>query len=261
MFLRGTVSSAQSVGPRETQEDYLVHVPFVNKRNEHGHLLGVMDGHGGEDVAKYCSETIPVIFDHDATDGTQELRKITEQLVARTQFAGPGSTLSLAYINETLDIAATAVLGDSPIIIVDDTGAAYRSEEHNVRTNLVERGAAIMRGAFYNGEDGYIQVDEGGDGLQMSRALGDRTLSAILDRTPSLRSYRINSRSMVIIGSDGLIGPEHGDSSDQILLEILSAAKKGDAPGVLRWREEQDSLEDNTSVIIWKPRRWWNLFS
>ena len=258
MFLRGTVSHAQAQGPREAQEDYLVHVPFTNSRGERGYLLGVMDGHGGGEVAKYCAETIPTLFDHEATDIWQELKNVVAQLDARTRLTRPGSTLSLAYVNETLSTVTTVVLGDSPIIVVDDKGTAHWSEEHNVRTNLHERKAAIMRGAIYL--DGYIQVTEDGDGLQVSRALGDRTLSAILDRTPAVRNYCINSSSLIIVGSDGLLGPDHKDPDDEILRALLATATSGDAAAVLRWREEQE-LEDNTSVIMWKPRKWWNFFS
>lgn len=258
MFLRGTVSYAQAQGPRKAQEDYLVHLPFTNRRGERGHLLGVMDGHGGGKTARYCAETIPALFNHDTENVERELRDLVAALDARTRLAGPGSTLSLACVNESRNSVTMAVLGDSPIIVVDGKGAVHRSVEHNVRTNLLERSAAIMRGAVY--KDGYIQVTEDGDGLQVSRALGDQTLATILDRTPSLWEYRINSSSVVIVASDGLIDPEHGGAEDETLKAILAAAKSGDASSVLRSREEQ-GLEDNTSVIMWKPRRWWNLFS
>lgn len=258
MFLRGTVSYAQAQGPRKAQEDYLVHVPFTDRRGNRGHLLGVMDGHGGGETARYCAETIPALFNHDTENVERELRDLVAALDARTRLAGPGSTLSLACVNESRNSVTTAVLGDSPIIVVDDNGTVHRSVEHNVRTNLLERSAAIMRGAVYKG--GYIQVTEDGDGLQVSRALGDRTLSAILDRTPSIRTFDIGSHSLVIVGSDGLLDPEHGSQNDRVLHAILATARRADAIAVLHLREEQ-GLEDNTSVIMWKPRRWWNLFS
>lgn len=258
MLLRGTVSYVQAQGRRTSQEDYLVHVPFTNSRGERGHLIGVMDGHGGTAVAKYCAETIPTLFDHNAESIEVEFRLMVGRLNAETAHPWSGSTLSLACVNESLNIVTTAVLGDSPIIVVDDKGTAHWSEEHNVRTNLRERKAAIMRGAIY--QDGYIHVDERKSGLQMSRALGDRELSSILDRTPSLRSYRINSRSIVIVASDGLFSDAYADRSTEMTRDLLIAARKGGAESVLRWREEQ-GLEDNTSVIMWKPRRWCNLFS
>ena len=266
MFLQGAVSYAQAKGPRKFQEDYLLHLPFVNRRHECGHLLGVMDGHSsaedtdGGRVAKYCAETIPMLFDHDAVDVRQELRKITAQLNASIVLADSGSTLSLAYVNESSCVVTTAMLGDSPIIIVDNNGEVQESEGHDVRTNLSERSAAIMRGAIYH--NGRIHDDLDNPGLQMSRVLGDQALGKILDRTPSLRDYRINSDSVVIVASDGVFDPRHWETNGEALDALLAATgTHSTAVALLLWREKEKPLRDNTSIIMWKPRKWWDLFS
>jgi len=177
-FLRGTTSSAQAQGPRQYQEDFRVCLSSASRGGGRSHLLGILDGHRGKDVARYCAETIPSLFDPDADDIEQELRSVVEKLDARTRLSEMGSTLSLAYVNESQRIVTTAVLGDSPIIVLTRDGTIQRSEEHNVRTNTAEREAAVRRGAIYC-DDGYIMADRYGDGLQLSWS-GPQNLHTIL---------------------------------------------------------------------------------
>lgn len=258
MFLRGSVSQVQMQGPRTSHEDRVVHVPFKSRRNGRGHLLGVMDGHAGKGVAEYCATNIPRLFNPDTRNIKEEFETLVARLDAGTRDARAGSTLSLAHISESRGIVTLAVLGDSPIIVVDSAGATHLSEEHNARTNKFEREAAIGRGAIY--QDGYLCKVRNGEGLQMSRALGDCRLRALLDRTPAISSHRINSRSVVLVASDGLFDPFHAHEPAEAVQSILAVIQSGgDAAAVLRWREEKE-LQDNTSLIIWKPKSWWKWF-
>ncbi len=258
MFLRGVVSAAQVQGPRDYQEDHLVHVPFASARNGKGHLLGVLDGHGGGEVARYCSKVVPRLFDPEAPDIGYELAKIVAQLDARTSLDDAGTTLSLACVNESKRIVTAVVVGDSPVIIVDRNSQVRVSVEHNVRTNEVERQAAIGRGAVYEGGYIYDVSEDGvpsGAGLQLSRALGNRTLRRILSRTPTLSHYRLGVRSVVMVASDGVFDSGRSSIDSRTFTGLLARAAAGcDAEDVLRWREEQ-GLEDNASLIVWVPRR------
>lgn len=260
MTLRGKISYAQMQGPRSSQEDFLVHIPFYSQVNRCGHLIGVMDGHGGKEVAKYCEEAIPQIFDSDALNIRQELRRVAEKLDDHTAFSKAGSTLSIAVINESNGIVITAVIGDSPIIVVNDSGNIWLSDEHNVRTNIPEREAAIRRGAKYDGGYIYDSYNPLGDQIQMSRALGDCNLRKILDRTPTVNRQYINSRSLIIVGSDGLFDPNHKQSRESSAQSVVTLVQSGgNAAQILQFRESQ-GLEDNTSIIMWRPKKWWEWF-
>ncbi len=263
MSLRSVVTKAQIQGPRDYQEDYLVCEPFASTRSGRGYLLGVMDGHGGGEVAKYCAEFAPRLFDPGAEDVGQALREVVAQLDARTALADAGTTVSLVCVNESQKTATTAVLGDSPIVLIARGGYFCVSDEHNVRTNAGEREAAIRRGAMY--EDGYIfnapDNPDGlshEDGLQLSRALGDRSLRNILDRTPVIRQYHLDSESFILLASDGLLDPSHEHSSIDIIHVVLEkGCARETAEDILRWREGS-GLEDNTSLILWRAKRWWD---
>lgn len=255
-FLRGVVTSAQAQGPRHYQEDYMVHLPFVSKKNGRGHLLGVMDGHGGGEVAKYCAGAILRLFNPNALNIENELLALVKKLDANTCLLGAGSTLSLACVNESQGIVTTAVLGDSPIIVVDHKGSVQRSVEHNVRCNLSEREAAVCRGAIYR-DDGYIVADPYGDGIQLSRALGDQAVRKILDQTPVISSYRIGFRGQVIVASDGLFDPSHEDSSDEAMQKLITIVQNGGSANDVLFQRETEGFDDNTSIVVWRSMGWW----
>ncbi len=265
MLLCGVVSHAQAQGPRESQEDYVVHVPFAGPCGR-GHLLGIMDGHGGKSAARLCAEAIPRLFNPAQENIEAELRRLVERLDARTMLQEPGSTLSLACVNESKEIVTLASLGDSPIIVFDRSGNIHVSEEHNVRTNEAERNAALQRGAVH--EDGYIYAPApdgsglpSGDGLQLSRALGDQSQRQILNRTPAISQHRLGWRSLVLLASDGLLDSQYDKcAADAAPRLVIQAKFLGDAPEILRWRERRE-FRDNTSVLIWRPKRWRELLS
>ena len=266
MALRGIVTRAQAQGDRDYQEDYLVHIPFYYEEARRGHLLGVLDGHNGGEVAKYCALQIQKFFDARAPDPRQELLGLVAKLDGRTCMQSAGSTLSLAYVDESSSIVTTAVLGDSPIIVVDAQGVIHVSEEHNVRTNEAERRAVERRGGEYY-DDGYIRNARGNPddlphwyGLQLSRALGDHALRKILDQTPVISQFALGKYSSVVVCSDGFFDPSHEESRDVRLEDVTSLVNKGyDSSKILNWRAE-DELQDNTSLIIWRARRWWDWF-
>ncbi len=262
MALHGLVSHAQRQGPREYQEDRIVHIPFVSKTHGQGHLLAVFDGHGGSsDVSQYCAQFLPQIFDSEAQNVEQELAKVVGKLDARTALAHAGTTVSLACILEARDSVTTALLGDSPIIVVDHRGRALMSEEHNVRSNGFEREAVIRRGGKYD-DDGYIHRSGGNDYLQLSRALGNRAIRNILDQTPVIKSYRLSRKSLVLVASDGLIDPSHEMDDPEAVPELLAKARTTpNAESVLEWKENtKPGLQDNASLIMWRPekKKWWN---
>jgi len=267
MFLPGTVSKAQAQGGREDQQDYIVSKSFLHFRHGWGHLVGVLDGHGGREVSFIGKMMIPVIFDVRAKDMETEMARTIAMLHLHTDLYESGSTLSLAYINEVQQTVTTAVLGDSPILVIDENDILHVSIEHNVRSNLNERMAAVARGAVYR-QDGYITNAPDNDyglpsdeGLQVSRALGDKVFTHLLDRTPDINTYRLGSKSMVFVASDGLFDPGHAKEDPELLQKLLVEIEKGgNAEAILKWREKQGELKDNASLVLWRPKTLWNMF-
>jgi serine/threonine protein phosphatase PrpC len=235
----------------------VINISFKNQ-NRTGYLIGVLDGHNGSYVADLCASLIPTLFDSENPDPAQELCRLVQILHECTQARAEGSTLSLAYINESDRSVVTAVLGDSPIIVIDANGQIHVSEGHSVYSNIAEREAVIRRGGAYDDQGGYIHNAPDNDyglssdfGLQMSRALGDSHFRRILDREPTIARHSLGRASAVLVASDGLIEPWRSASSARLVGEIAEMMiHKCPASKILKWRE-LDEFDDNTSLILW----------
>lgn len=125
-------------------------------------------------------------------------------LAASTSHMRCGSTLSLAFIHKNTRTANIAIIGDSPIIVHTKDGIDI-SPEHNVRTNLAERQAAISRGGYY--QRGYICDRISHKGLQLSRALGDCLIRPAVSSEPEIYTREI--QDWILLASDGLFDPKH----------------------------------------------------
>jgi len=264
MRLLGNVSQAQRQGPRDHQEDRVVHFPFTSTLHGNGHLLGVLDGHGGFQTADLCARAIPKIFNPEAHDLEVELSRLITALTDRSARMEMGSTLALALVLETEQVAIVATLGDSPVVVVDASRSVRIGEIHNARSNLREREAAICRGGLYHEPEeggGFYLFDDEADiqyGLQITRSLGDCHLQRVLDRTPTITRYPLGRRSVVVVTSDGVLDSTmpHESLANAAQSLVRLAQKNMSAEMILRHMEER-GLQDNASLIVWRPEPWW----
>jgi len=251
--LAGRVSNFSAKGVRSYQEDRLVAVKKEISNQEAGWLLAVMDGHVGSQVAKFCAKNLEKFFGQSLgekkTVDENVFKEIIRLLNESTRHMATGSTISLVFISETNSTALVAVLGDSPVIILDREGKVNISPEHNVRTNLAERKAAVRRGGYYN--IGYIWV--GWCGLQMARALGDHDFGTVLSREPEIYKVDLAPDSFVVVASDGVFDPRHSETANQI--ERLTGMIKKDSTFKAK-NLVQDAISrrtgDNATAILWK---------
>jgi len=249
------VSYGTAQGERNYQEDR-----FVNKslaingiENGNGRLMGIMDGHGGSGSAQLVSEKLPEVFKaaiiEEKGDVKKALKETVNSLHELTKDQESGTTLSIVYVPADAETAYVAVLGDSPILIEDRDGKIHTSPEHNVRTNQKELEKAKERGAEYD-PSGYIMLAESLYGLQMSRALGDKKIDSILDRTPDIYSVALGENSFIVAGSDGLLDPAHGDTQD-VVSYIVELVKSGADARSLVNDAIRRRTGDNVTAIVW----------
>ena len=238
-----SVTFAVKKGPRPYQEDrhYETYIP-----DRKWLLLTVMDGHGGEDVSEFCANNIFRTMSLDDGKPEYRLSSLVANLNSATRLYEAGSTFSGVIISEELDTASVAILGDSPVVILDGKGQLHISPEHNVRTNVNERKAAEARGGHYS--QGYIWHSREEGGLQMSRALGDAHLDGILSREPEI--YTIPNPVWVLVASDGLFDPSH-KSTESLLKDIEKFAKKRATADVLMAWAKKRGLHDNATAVVW----------
>lgn len=250
-----SVSIASSIGLREYQEDFCSfgELDLKNLPNGKGNFISVFDGHDGPDTAKKASESVLNIFGKSMIsakgDVSEALKETVKALVLLTSMDKSGSTLSLAYVPSSKNAAHVAVLGDSPVIVLDKHNEIILSPEHNARSNLEERNHAIMKGAAFR--MGYLFSSEG-NGLQLSRALGNKHLSDFLGKNPEIYSVPLGEKSFVVVGSDGLFDPHHVNTLHQCkrIVELVqggAAAKDLVLDALLR------CTKDNATALVWRP--------
>ncbi|MBI4991994.1 MAG: protein serine/threonine phosphatase 2C family protein [Candidatus Harrisonbacteria bacterium] len=246
--MKGIVSVEIRQGPRSHQEDRYVRLR-IDKPDLKGWLLAVMDGHVGKAVAELCAEKIKDLFQiTDESQAEESLRCLVADLNSQTEAYSEGSTFSAALLLDGIPGVSVAVLGDSPVVVLDQEGNLNVSPEHNVRSNLKERKAAEQRGGIY--ADGYIWTDLSAlvRGLQMSRALGDSYLGKVLSREPDI--YTIHNPEWVLVASDGVFDPGHHNTG-KLLEEIKECAmRRSTAQDVMKWAEDR-GLEDNATALVW----------
>lgn len=238
----GSLTYAQEEGPREAQEDRLFFKEFGNRRYKK-YVLAVMDGHGGCSAAELCRKELERIFAKPfgrVEDVESRMRMVVDQLARATFHLNSGTTLSIVCVCEKRDEAVVVILGDSPVLILTKNDELKRSPEHNVRTNEAERQRAVTRGGYFDGQ--YLRYK--GQGIQLTRALGNRDFNGALSKEPEI--YKVAKPKLVIVASDGLIDPSHlGDDCAQEAVRLCHTG--AGAAELMRWKRE---LRDNASVIV-----------
>ncbi len=230
------ITNATAQGNRPYQEDR-----FVVSDQAGGKLVAVMDGHGGAEVADRIAKALPALWRKHVVDikpdgvgymsvalyGTmvEVIGEVFGDIHALTSGMDAGSTISIVFIPDAKNEILVAILGDSPVIVFDTDGRVDVGPVHNARSNASELLAAQQRGAFFDGN--YIYSKYSGHGIQMTRVMGDRDLTGIINREPEIYSRVVGPNSFVLIGSDGLFDPSHRDMQPQvedIVAQILGGA-------------------------------------
>lgn len=233
------ISLAQAQGNRDHQEDCFGIESFFA-----GTLVWVADGHGGDEASNTVkSWVIQKWILHDNPNPEIQIREFYQDMNLHTDEMEAGTTLSLVYIPKKARLIYVAVLGDSPVL-VKSGNEHFVGPDHNARTNVEEREAAILRGAFYDG--GYVCSHYNGPGLQMTRALGDHGLT-FLNREPEIRSLPFGDYGdWVLVASDGVLDPAHHNKGDVVAGLINSGAE---APELVT-RAIRVPTNDNATAIL-----------
>lgn len=245
------IDTATAQGARPYQEDRFI-AERVQVGKQSYYIFAIMDGHSGGGTAEYCREHLVSIFEKvmgsaPAFDG-KVLTDVVKELAERTNQMFAGSVLSLVITENPFHTAFIAVLGDSIVAIKNKSGDMFIAPEHNVRSNLAERNAAISRGGVY--VNGYIW-SRGGKGLQMSRSLGDSLIGEIVSREPEIFEVELGEESIILVASDGLLDPAHLQEPAVIIQEVMRLIELGEtAKQLVHTATEVEQTNDNVTVMI-----------
>jgi serine/threonine protein phosphatase PrpC len=236
------ITYASATGNRPYNEDRVLW-----HETPEGTLLGVFDGHNGDEVSALLASTFGNFW--SAIDGERystAMYRVFEMAESLTHHYRQGSTASVVFIPKNATHAIVAVLGDSPVLIDQADHELFIGPDHNVRSNLEERIAAENRGGIYSG--GYIWNSMGdlGAGLQMTRALGDSEMNRILNRVPEL--FTVPLGDWLLVGSDGLFDPKHTSHPERKIAERI---RNGAAVKDLIDDALAVPTNDNATAVLW----------
>ncbi|CAE7518851.1 unnamed protein product [Symbiodinium natans] len=244
--LRLAWASAELQGWRKSMEDSRIVLPQATTCSnlngvawEQVAIFGVLDGHGGAQVARFCSKRLPEelvkfpISDgpHQGTELAEALRgafsRIQQMLEGGQhvdeleQLANPpspnsarfakllplgdsqavpgGSTACICCITETQII--TANLGDSRAVLCRG-GRAIPLTKDQKPENAAEKQRIEAAGGWVTWRSGQWRVN--GD-LNLSRALGDLEYKGLISAIPDITIHdRSPEDEFLVLGSDGI---------------------------------------------------------
>jgi serine/threonine protein phosphatase PrpC len=234
---------------RSYQEDR----SFIHIQKNGEVLLGVFDGHGGHWVSELAVNDTPKIFKSlkktVKKDPELAIKQLFEKLVEKTNEYTSGSTAAVVWIKD--NVAHVGILGDSRVIIGKVNGEHWISPEHNVRSNIIEAHAAEKLGG-YVAANGYLfdRSQYQGEGLQMSRALGDRSLRNVLNREPEIFHIPLEKDGWILLCSDGLIGPSHiGDGLLGSIINQIKYFPTMTAEELVNFAAQFDRSDNSTAIL------------
>lgn len=237
------ITTATAKGRRPYQEDR-----FITHQFDDGLLIAVFDGHGGDKTSQFAVDNVVGLWQSSAGQPKTRMATLFRSLNALTKDFDAGSTASIVFIPKSNRQAIVGILGDSPVLIKNSDGELNIAPEHNVRTNGAEVDAAIRRGAVM--ANGYMFANRFENGLQMTRALGDKSLHSILNRLPEIYTVRLSStKSWVLVGTDGLFDPGH--ASKLVITDVAANVEINlDAENLVDIALEAPTYDNVTAILI-----------
>lgn len=200
------VSTITAKGPRPYQEDTY----FTEDLGRGRILLGVFDGHGGDEVSRKCAAEAPLImrrllaefpYDHSIA-----LRKLYHELDERCEFLHTGACAAIVLM--TKEKVWFSNCGDSMI------ACKFKSNTGTTRTLFVSQDHKVMSPSEQprlNAMGPVITITDCPrilNSLNIARAIGDYALKPYVISTPYISTFSLKTTKErlegICIASDGL---------------------------------------------------------
>jgi serine/threonine protein phosphatase PrpC len=255
-----TVTVAEAQGPRPQMEDahFLLQTP-------QGTLVGVCDGHGGFEVARYVSTAFQARFFEGLTHNQGNVHQTFERLVhdihqevtQHSEWAQMGTTLVVCYVDPHTHRVYTATLGDSEANIYRRMGFIQRSiplspmrnwahpTEARRAANVLRRPEIAMTWPLEQNPK-YLRYPLPMAGVNVSRAIGDQWISPPggLVHKPKITVQQLRSGDRLVLASDGL-----KDHVPEPTIAVLSV-QPSLAQSLVTCAINQGNSRDNVTVLV-----------
>lgn len=201
-------------GKRDANEDK--HIVLFNGDGKYDklppvNLFAIFDGHGGGDVSKFLSRTVPIYlinkklnyplntkYVYAVYDHLQDVLKKKYSSIAKNM----GSTnLAVVHFKKNRESYLNIInLGDCRCVLCRDNLANALTKDHKPywpeEKNRIEKLGGTI---YFDGEDWRIKD------LSVSRAMGDTSATPYVSHVPDIFRYKLNKTDkFIILACDGL---------------------------------------------------------
>ncbi len=249
-------------GKRDENED--THVTLTEWK-EHLALLGVFDGHGGDEASAYCSKKMPTMLAAEWDDSSVEKSFVTAFVALDRKYIGKnnddGSTALVAVVDTKSHVVHVGNAGDSRALLVSEGRATELSNDH--KPAVASERKRIEAASFKVTVDTIVQhgkrvkVPRVDGRLALSRAIGDDSFKDMdeepstwaVTSVPEVRSVPYCAGDVLVLGCDGLF-----DVCDNAAVAQLVAANQSAEPSALAQLLADEAMkrgsDDNVTVIV-----------
>ena len=209
-----SIHSASKKGLRNQNEDK--HVIILNMNNENIekqpiNLYAVFDGHGGKQISKFVSETLPekflskdLVYPLTGKTINKIYKNIHQDLLTNhTKMAthcGSTGLLALEYKHNNARYVDIINTGDSRCVVCTDNIANVKTKDHKPHyPEERERIKSLGGEVYYDGYDWRVKD------LSVSRAFGDLDASPFVTNKPDIYRHKIRKNDkFMVLACDGL---------------------------------------------------------
>lgn len=258
---------SEGQGVRLTMED-----AYFFQKTEEGIFLGVLDGHGGKEVAEYVSLFLQKKFEevlrltNKNVHRTFEvlIEEVHKQVAEKHEWNAIGTTAVLSFIDKYTHQIYTATVGDSEANLYRKINSQLKSIPLSCVRDWSYPKEAKRAALFLNNPDiavnwpnvknpKLLRYPKSYYGINLSRSIGDVIFEGAVIHKPKITVQQVREGDILILACDGL--------KDYVLeKEIISQIEKQDsynlANQLVRYAIEVKKSQDNVTVLVLSINRF-----
>ena len=245
-------------GRRPQQEDaHVAARPLLSKDDEHLHMFGVFDGHGGQSCSKFVEEHLPPAICKAVDAIWDDKDESSTQNALRSAFREVDSAFLASVGDSDEEVGSTAVVvilegqrlhcawaGDSRAILCRADGVVDQlSQDHKPnRPDEKERIQSAGGCVYYNRVNGVLGV---------SRAFGDKVLKQWVPADPELVTLPLSpGDDFLVLACDGLWDVADNETVAELVRKHTAAAGLRKAACALTTYAIRRGSSDNVTCMI-----------
>jgi len=232
------------------EDDHFILDDFLEE--ETAGIFGVLDGHGGGEVVKFCTQSIPETFIKLYKDYTNNIEKLFQIVFNKVDdqlklvgASDSGSTACICFVRQEKGQKKLYVanVGDTRAVLSRD-GVAERISVDHKASDLKEAQRVKESG-------GFILKNRVSGQLVVTRALGDLELKKEgVSNMPDVKIVNLDDKEkFLIVASDGLWDIVEDQAAVDLIKHLKSSEEMSST--LVKYAINNGS-RDNVSVLILK---------